>query len=443
MKKIKFLSMIALFGAMTLFGFASCNDDDNDDVLQEQDAAMEALTKQYVNNVVYNTYTALAGEAQTLYQQINTLKAKLKAGTAVAQSEIDAICVTYKLARKHWEESEAFLFGPAADFEIDPHIDTWPLDVATLAKDLSDDAKIAELDKEDGIDYARENLTAENLGFHGIEFIFFRNGANRNVAIFNNDAVEDYAYKGTQYFAGMTVTGKEEVIFASAVAGDLRDKCYQLLVSWKGSGASTAAQSRIAELFAKDAEEWQHTVKANGLSFGANMLAATTQVSTYASWRKVMEEIFDGCIDICGEVGDQKMGQAYRAATSTVPTYHEGEDGGQEQDDPNYIESPYSHNSFTDFYGNIQSIKNSLYGDRDLSTPSATSLMAYLQQYNKGMADELENEMKDALNALTACLNSGVAFVDAPGAALVGKAIEEVGELADKLAEAKRWVLMN
>ena len=63
MKIIKFLSMFALLGAMALFGFSSCSDDDKEDVLQEQDEAMEALTKQYVNNVVYNTYTALANEA--------------------------------------------------------------------------------------------------------------------------------------------------------------------------------------------------------------------------------------------------------------------------------------------------------------------------------------------------------------------------------------------
>ena len=78
-----------------------------------------------------------------------------------------------------------------------------------------------------------------------------------------------------------------------------------------------------------------------------------------------------------------------------------------------------------------------------LRNPIASPYTLGITNAAKGMADELEKEMKDALNALTACLNSGVAFVDAPGAALVGKAIEEVGELADKLAEAKRWVLMN
>ena len=31
-------------------------------------------------------------------------------------------------ARREWERSEAFLYGAAANNEIDPHIDSWPLD---------------------------------------------------------------------------------------------------------------------------------------------------------------------------------------------------------------------------------------------------------------------------------------------------------------------------
>ena len=34
----------------------------------------------------------------------------------------------WKAARQDWEWSEAFLFGPAGDFALDPHTDTWPFD---------------------------------------------------------------------------------------------------------------------------------------------------------------------------------------------------------------------------------------------------------------------------------------------------------------------------
>ena len=226
MNKILKLAMLFVAAGIMTTSVVSCSSDDENDapvnVTKEQNEAIEALVKQYLNDVVYPTYTNLANESENLYNKISALKVKLKAGTTVSQSEIDAICTSYKTARKYWEQSEAFLYGAASDFEIDPHIDTWPLDVPTLGEDLTDDAKIARLDAADGIEYARTSLTAENLGFHGIEFIFFRDGKNRSAAFFNNDEKEsnsDITAKGD-------VTGTEEVIFATAVAGDLRDKCF-------------------------------------------------------------------------------------------------------------------------------------------------------------------------------------------------------------------------
>lgn len=446
MNKYFTYAFTALLGAMTAVTFSACSDsDDNGSIEQEQNNALEKLTTPYINSIVYDTYGKLAAHTETLYNQISALKVKLTAEPAVQvqQSEIDAICQTYKDARKEWEESEAFLFGAASDFEIDPHIDTWPLDVAVLANDLSNDAIIAQLNGEGGIDYAREYLTAENLGFHGLEFIFFRDGANRSVSIFNNDVVENYSYQGQAYFNNMTVTGKEEVIFATAVAGDLRDKCYQLEVAWMGDKAPAAHVNRIKALYANDSEEWKYIAPGTSLSYGQNMLAATTGPSTYTTWKKVVEEIFDGCSDICAEVADQKMGQAYRAATHTEPTFHEGEEGEQEQDDPNYIESPYSHNSFTDFYGNIISIKNSLYGGRNLDTPSPTSILSYLKKYNAEEAATLDAKLQAALASLVACQNSGVSFVQAPGAAYVGAAIDAISNLDEELNTAKNWILKN
>ena len=432
MKKIFKFTMLFAATCMMTMSMVSCSDDDenndNVDVTKEQNEAIEALTKQYLADVVYPTYGNLAHESESLYSLISALKTKLKAGTSVSQGEIDAICASYKNARKYWEQSEAFLYGAASDFEIDPHIDTWPLDVPTLGEDLTDDAKIARLDAADGIEYARTNLTAENLGFHGIEFIFFRDGKNRSAAFFNNDEKEtdvDITSKGD-------VTAKEEVIFATAVAGDLRDKCFQLEVAWNAN-ASAAHKSRVAEC-AKSSDDFETKVSKNGLTYGENLVAVNVGNSTYNSWKKVMEEILvGGCSNICAEVADQKMGQAYRAATGS----------GDAEDDPNYIESPYSHNSFTDFYGNIMSIQNALYNNVEGTSATNSSVMSYLQKYNAAEAASLQAKLSAALAALQACLNSGKSFVEAPGAACVKSAMEAIGELDNELNNAADWILKN
>lgn len=441
MKKMFKYAMLFAAAYTLTWSMTSCSDDDKGDdgktTIEKQEQAVKDLTAEYLNNVVYPTYGNLASEAEGLYAKINALKAKLKAGTRVEQSEIDAICTSYKAARQYWEESEAFLYGAASDFEIDPHIDSWPLDVPTLAKDLASDAKIKTLDKEaEDIEVTRKNLTAENLGFHGIEFIFFRDGKNRPASFFNNDEVEKYE----NIFDGKNVTAKEEVIFATAVAGDLRDKCYQLVVAWNPA-ASAAYKARIAEC-AKHFDDFK-TLTKKGLTYGEDLLQAGTAKSTQSSVKKVVETILvSGCSNICAEVADQKMGQAYRASKDPN-SQHEGEDGKMEPDDPNYIESPYSYNSFTDFYDNIMSIQNSLYGNYNGNTYAAKSLMSYLNTYNVVEAALINAKLTAALKALKACQTSGTPFVLNPGAPLVKAAMDAVGELDSELNKASQWILKN
>ena len=450
MKKTFKTIAMALAAIVSLAGMVSCNEDPNEEakkLIEEQNTAIEALTKMYLDKVIYPTYSDLATATTTLYEQIDAFNTKLKNGTVVTDNEVSAICTTYKEARKYWEQSEAFLYGAASDFNIDPHIDTWPLAIETLREILVNDAQIARLDDSDAskaIEYARTTLSEDGqLGFHGLEFIFFRDGKPRSSTYFNGNGTEKYE----DYFTGYDVKAHTEVIYAKAVAGDLRDKCYQLEVAWEGTKAPAAHIARVEACKESFGDDYGVTTK-TGLSYGEDLLAASTQKSSLASssWKKVMEIIFvDGCSNICGEVADQKMGQAYRASTSAVTTYHEGEDGEQEADDPNYIESPYSYNSFEDFFDNIMSIQNSLYGNIEASEGGyeSHSVMAYLTKYNSDMAAELQGKLTAALSALKTCLNSGTPFVKNPGAEYVGAAIDAVGELDSALNEASNWVLKN
>lgn len=412
----KFFNYALLFAvAFTISAtLVSCGDDDDDNGQNttEKELAMKEITTQYVENVIYPIYSSLASQTDDLFNKLVNAKAKYRAGT-ISQSDIDQICSTFLNARSAWERSEAFLYGAANDFGIDPHIDTWPLDRVALAKALSNKEVIEDLDDLDdgGIDNARINVGEQQLGFHGIEFIIFRNGQNRTVSALKG--IED-----DEAFAGRNISGEEELVFAAAVAGDLRDKCFQLEVSWLGDAAPKAHRDRVEEC------EFNSTIVGSDFSYGENMLKATQLGSTMTTWRGVMSTILvAGCSNICAEVAGQKIGQAYLGT------------------DLDYIESPYSQKSYFDFFDNITSIQYSLNGQQNTQAHT-NSIMAYLQKYNSTMAQELKSKLDTALSALEKA-KAGTPFVIEPHSANAKAAMDAINELDDVLNKAASWIAEN
>lgn len=411
MKKI-FYSMAVLMMGLAFTACSSDDDNNNDNKLAEKEQAMQAITDQYVNHVIFPIYQSLASQTSTLFDQLVDAKSKFRAGT-LTQGDIDKICNTFIAARSAWESSESFLYGAATDFGIDPHIDTWPLDRTALAKALSSTEIIEDLDDLDdgGIDNARALVGEQQLGFHGIEFIIFRDGKNRSLAALKG--IED-----DEAFEGRNITGEQELIFAAAVAGDLRDKCFQLEVSWLGDQAPKAHQERAEEC------EFPTTVAGGEASYGENLLNATKAGSTMSTWRGVMSTILvAGCSNICAEVAGQKIGQAYLGT------------------DPDYIESPYSQRSYYDFFDNISSIQYSLYGNQG-TTANANSIMAYLQKYNATMAADLKTKLDAALTALNTA-KAGTPFVVDSHSTNAKTAMDAINALDDKLNEAASWIAAN
>ena len=397
-----------VFGmAVAAIALTACDDEKKSENSVALDNDIKAAVEQYVPGVVYSTYNDLAKESEELYNLL--ADAAEKGVDALSQAEIDAICAKFLQARQSWEESEAFLYGAATDFGIDPHIDTWPLDVEALATALSNAEQVSNLEGEDGIGYASAKLGAELLGFHGIEFILFRDGQNRTVEALRGN--ED-----DEAFSGKTVTGAQELIYATAVAGDLRDNCYRLIVSWNPD-APKAYQDRCEEL------EVPVSMTGSDKTYGENMLGAAKAGSTYATWQETMASILvAGCSNICNEVANVKMGNA-----------HSGED-------VNYIESPYSKKSFQDFIDNILSIQYSLYGKAGATAPQSKSLINVLKSYKYDGADALQSKLNASVDALKACQNKG-AFVDIYTDNLVQAAMDVINELDEELNKAAEWIV--
>ncbi len=410
------LSMMAL-ACSTMF--VACSSDDSDPATPTPSSnipAVQALTKQYLEKVVYPTYTSLGDKTADLFQALYEAKVAFRKGT-LTQADIDAVCSTFKGARSYWEASEAFLYGPATTFGIDPHIDTWPLDVEGLATELSNAEKVAQLDGGDddsmlaAIAYAGNKMGQELLGFHGIEFILFRDGNNRTIEALKG-------LESDEAFAGTEVTGEEELVYATAVAGDLMLKCWQLQVAWMGEAAGAERVEYVEEL-------WELETQMTDNYYGDNMLSAGNAGSTFKTWPGVLNTIlYSGCANICNEVASTKIGNAWSG------------------NDVSYIESPYSKMSFVDFYDNIMSIKNTLYGGVNLTTPADASIIKLLQTLNATMAQSLITKTDAALAALQVCRN-GQPFVDIINSGQrpqsVQDAINAINALNDELIACANW----
>ena len=268
--------------------FAAVACEDNLITESQQDKELKAAVEQYVPNVIYNIYGKLADSSEELYKQISALKAS----DTFTQAQIDLICQTFLEARKWWEQSEAFLYGAATNYGIDPHIDSWPLDKDKLAKSLANAETIADLDKEGA--GAVDEIGAASLGFHGIEFIFFRNGKNRSIEALNG--IEDDAS-----FAGRNISGKSEIIFATAVAEDLRNYCFELQAAWDPD----CPEERVA--LVEDQLEL-NTIMDSGLTYGENLLMTGNAGSTYRNWQESVSSILvAGCSNIANEVANTNL----------------------------------------------------------------------------------------------------------------------------------------
>ena len=351
-----------------LLGGTACSEKETDFSWEEQrETALQSAATAFVENTVVPTYTSLADaslELAELCAQIET-SALANASTDIAASGslsqdtkalVKQACDKWYEARKQWELSEAFLYGAAGDYNIDPHIDSWPLNATDLQALLDDPVRMGMMNAE----YAA-GLGYGLLGFHAIEYMLFDHQID--------------ASSTTGKARSGAFSRKEELVYLTAVAGDLANQCVRLEASWKGlANVSSQKQTLLTEA------ELEPT-----FNYGESMKNAGKGGSKYKSYLEAAQEIIQGCSDIADEVGNQKIGRPNEAAAGA-------------SEDLSYIESPYAKNSKVDFYDNIVSIKNAYLG-MNVGDPSVSN---YLASINPTADTAVRNAIEAALNAIDA-----------------------------------------
>ena len=372
-KKSLVIAVLATMG----FSFSSCGNDNDEPDPNQLDSKKTAIITQYVNGVVVPTYKSLADEAN----ELATLCQELRDNPT--QSKVQECCNKWINARKYWELSEAFLFGAAADYNIDPHIDSWPLQKSQLDNILNNGALIAALDEEGAGADAFATLGYGLLGFHAVEYVLFRDGAARNV-----DDISE-----------------RELIYNAAVAQDLANQTVRLEASWAG-------MNKISNAKRTQLEDYELEPSFN---YGENMIdAGKAGNSLYKTQLAAMEQILTGASDISDEVGNTKI---------TDPV-----NSGNVLD----VESWYSWNSIADFTDNIRSVRNAYYGSLDGSVNN-NSMAAYMNKVNA----TLDGNVRTAIdNALKEVSNMPAPFRNHLSKSETQKAVDACNKLLDALDAA-------
>ena len=321
-----------------------------------QESYLYLVLDNLVDNVIVPTYTNLADNVEDLEKTLKDLTV-----STITQSQINKACEDFKAARLYWERSEAFLMGAASDFDIDPTIDSWPLNRSLLLSYFNNGMSEEMLND------------ATILGFHAMEFILFRDGQPRKVAEFQGTD----AYKGFE-----KITGEQELAYAQTICTLLKQRCFQLQVAWEGE--TTANASRVSVVKAAGLD---YTTE-NGLSYGENLVGAgVNSKSTFKSLKAAIAQVLSddegSCVGIANEVGTAKIANPFSAG------------------DVSYVESPYSYNSIADFRDNIRSIRNIWLGSTDKTANKYSFHTFFASVKQESVNQDLESTYVRAIEAIS------------------------------------------
>jgi putative iron-regulated protein len=244
--KTPFSKLLLVATLAGMLSFLSGCDSDNEGTAQIDEALNEEILLTFSEEVAQASYNDLMAKAAQLYTAIEDLE------ESRTNANLQACQQRWRNAREAWEQTESFLFGPVSTEDIDPRIDTWPVNFEDLEDQLASEEEFTE----EYIDALEDALK----GFHPIEYLIFgENGAKE--------------------------------------AEDLTDREIEYL---KGLGLNLKA------LTAEVALSWNPAIPDN---YHAKLVNAGKGSAVYSTQKAAFEEIVNAMAGICGEVGDGKMGE--------------------------------------------------------------------------------------------------------------------------------------
>lgn len=243
--KINKIAKILSFIALAIY-LQSCKKDEVDpitDTVNNQD-----IIDDISSNINASTYLQLKTNTTELFT------ASLVFASTSTEQNLNICRDLWKASRSSWEQSEGFIYGPVATENIDPRIDTWPVNFVDLNAQIDGTNQFT--------DSYVNNLEDALKGFHPIEFLLW--GQN-----------------GTKTYDQFTTREKEYLV---------------------------ALTNNIATLTTDLYNQWNLSLMDSYINYFNNPSASNPY---YSSNKAVFQEIVHAMIGICDEVANGKIGEPF------------------------------------------------------------------------------------------------------------------------------------
>ena len=357
----KYIAFTFFLLCTTLF---SCSDKNGDDGGKTQRLTLQQVVENDIDGIIRAQYKVLATNTSTFYEALSALET-----STMTQEQLEKVCQLFLKARGDYEKSEAFFFGANAHFTVDADINSWPLDRVRFQQLMQ---------SSDPLDDS-ERWASGIVGWHGIEYVIFRDGKPRPVA---------------------DITARE-LKYAKTLSANLRLRCYQLYCGWNASAGT----------------EFTAILDAANLSYhapkGADYRDYFLAVYTPQRAAQVILTGDKGMMGLSDEMARTKFGDPF------------------EHQDADYIESPYSHTSLEDLRDNLQSIRSLWFGNDN------NAFDAWFNVRNPAISKAVREAFDKTLQAINAVPEPFVKHYNDP---TIKQAIAALDNLSKQLEQANDFI---